>query len=370
MSVTIATFNVENLMRRFDFTGFRNELHQDRSLQLFEIGDEAQYRVLEQARAIAHADDMRQMTALAIAETRADILCLQEVDNLAALNAFEYGYLFKMVGHGYRHKYLVEGNDSRGIDVAVMMRETTRDGQPIEFVGLQSYAHLTYENLGLYDPILATLGIEPHERIFKRDCLEIDVRIAGKPLSLFVSHFKSMSGARNGFDARTSSMPVRVAEAKAVRRIIEEKFGIGKTGSKRWLICGDFNDYRERILISGDEWNGYQFEPVSEPESAVGVLLGDGFSVNLMERRPVMDRWTLYHTRGPQERHLCQLDYILASPSLAVKNEQAVPSIVRGGQPWRTIFPPGQDVPRYPRTGWDRPKASDHCPVAVTLNII
>jgi predicted extracellular nuclease len=97
---TIATFNVENLMRRFDFSGFRNELHQDRSLQLFEIGDEAQYRLLEQARAVAHADDTRQMTALAIAETRADILCLQEVDNLAALNAFEYGYLFKMIGHG------------------------------------------------------------------------------------------------------------------------------------------------------------------------------------------------------------------------------------------------------------------------------
>ncbi|AIB24849.1 hypothetical protein HUZ33_06550 [Brucella suis bv. 2] len=46
-------------MRRFDFSGFRNELHQDRTLQLFEIGDETQYRLLEQARAIAHADDTR-----------------------------------------------------------------------------------------------------------------------------------------------------------------------------------------------------------------------------------------------------------------------------------------------------------------------
>ncbi len=100
MSVRIATFNVENLMNRFDFSGFKNNLNKDRTLQLFQIQDEEQYRQLEQARTIAHADDTRQLTALAIAETHADILCLQEVDNIGALNAFEFGYLFKMVGRG------------------------------------------------------------------------------------------------------------------------------------------------------------------------------------------------------------------------------------------------------------------------------
>ncbi|MCJ8311128.1 MAG: endonuclease, partial [Rhizobiaceae bacterium] len=50
-------------------------------------------------------------------------------------------------------------------------------------------------------------------------------------------------------------------------------------------------------------------------------------------------------------------------------NERALPHIVRQGQPHRAVFPPNQDVDRYPRTGWDRPKASDHCPVAVTLKI-
>jgi predicted extracellular nuclease len=369
MSLRLATFNVENLMNRFDFSGYRNELLRDRTLSLFQIGSEAEYRQLEQARAIAHADDTRQLTALAIAATRADIICLQEVDNIEALKAFEYAYLFKMVGQGYRQKYTTTGNDTRGIDVAVMFRPETVHGQPIEFVAMTSHAHLTYQDLGLHTPELQALGNEPHERIFRRDCLELDVTIAGRPLTIFALHLKSMGSPRNGLDGRQATMPIRIAEARAARRIIEERFG-GNHGATDWVICGDLNDYRQRVRIDGDAHAGFAFEVVDEEHSCVDVLLAGGFCENIVERRPELDRWTLYHTRGPQERHLCQLDYLLLSPALARANARAVPDIVRGGQPWRTIFPPGQEVERYPRTGWDRPKASDHCPVAVTLDLV
>ena len=42
MSLRLATFNVENLMSRFDFSGFRNELWKDRTLALYEIKNEAE----------------------------------------------------------------------------------------------------------------------------------------------------------------------------------------------------------------------------------------------------------------------------------------------------------------------------------------
>ena len=93
MSLRLATFNVENLMNRFDFSGFRNQLNEDRTLALFDIRTETEYRMLEQARVIAHSDDTRQLTALAIAATRADVISPQEVNNIGALKAFEYGYL-------------------------------------------------------------------------------------------------------------------------------------------------------------------------------------------------------------------------------------------------------------------------------------
>jgi predicted extracellular nuclease len=370
MSLRLATFNVENLMNRFDFSGFRNQLNADRTLALFDIRTEAEYRMLEQARVIAHSDDTRQLTALAIAATRADIICMQEVDNIEALKAFEYGYLFKMIGEGYRQKYTTAGNDSRGIDVAIMMRAETAHGQPIEFVRMTSHAYVTFEQLGLHTPELAAFGHEPTDRIFRRDCLEIDLRVGGVPLTLFLVHFKSMGPPRNGLDGRAATMPLRMAEALAVRRIIEERFGKEHAASKRWAICGDFNDYRQRLIITGDAHAGYLFELAEEEQSCLDVLLDDSFCENVVERRPEMDRWTLYHTRGPQERHLCQLDYILLSPALAKRNATTVPDIIRNGQPYRTPFPPGQEVERFPRVGWDRPKASDHCPVAVSLDLV
>ncbi|MEM7289699.1 MAG: endonuclease/exonuclease/phosphatase family protein [Pseudomonadota bacterium] len=369
MPVRIATFNAENLMHRFDFSGFKNELRRDRTLQVLNVKDEQHYEDLEQARVVAHTDDAMQLTALAIADTRADIICLQEVENIDALKAFEYGYLFKMVGKGYRHKYLIEGNDRRGIDVAVMARDNTATGDPIEFVDMKSHAGLTFAELGIHNQELADLGLGENERVFKRDCLEIDFKIGGKRVTLFVVHFKSMSSARDGIDGRTWTMPIREAEARAVRAVIESKFGKGKTGNKRWMICGDFNEYLSRLVVTGSRHSGYGFDAVSENKSGFDPLIEGGFSEDLGLRMPELERWTLFHSRGPDERHLCQLDYLLASPFLAESNPGAMPEIIHSGQPHRTPFPEGQEVERYPRTGWDRPKASDHSPMVVELNI-
>ncbi|MEM9330562.1 MAG: endonuclease/exonuclease/phosphatase family protein [Pseudomonadota bacterium] len=370
MPIRIATFNAENLMHRFDFSGWRNDLRRDRTLHMLDIKDEAHFEALEQARVVAHTDDAMQLTALAIADTFADVVCLQEVENMEALKAFEYGYLFKMVGRGYRHKYLIEGNDRRGIDVAVMMRDETATGEKIEFLSMQSHAQATFADFGIHNNGLEALGLSENERIFKRDCLEIDLKVGGKHLSLFVVHFKSMSSGRDGIDGRTWTMPIREAEANAVRLIIENKFGKDKTEGKRWMVCGDLNDYRSKIVVSGNRKSGFQFTPVKEDKSGFDPLIADNFSCNLAERLPDLDQWTLYHSRGPEERHLCQLDYLLASPVLADKNPGAVPDILHSGQPWRTPFPDSHLVERYPRTGWDRPKASDHSPMVVQLNIV
>jgi endonuclease/exonuclease/phosphatase family metal-dependent hydrolase len=370
MSFRLATFNVENLLTRFDFSGWKNELNEDRSLALFEIKDQAQFQAMETARMIATADDVRQQTALAIADTEADILCCQEVEGEAALKAFEAGYLYRMIGFGYPFKQMSVGNDTRGINVGAMFRSQTADGEAIELVKIISHAALTYADLDLFTDDLASRDLKPENRIFKRDCLEMHLTIGAKPLALFVVHLKSMGGGRDGMNGRDFTMPVRIAEAKAIRQIVGQAFG-GEAAAKLadFAICGDFNDYQTKIIVRGDKRAGFSFTPEAEPVSALNMLVADGFVVNVLERLDPLERWTTYHSRGPDERQLAQLDYILLSPALATKNADAKPHIVREGQPFRVICPPGQIGERYPRIGWDRPKASDHCPVAITLTL-
>jgi len=380
MSVRIATFNVENLMARFDFSGWRDDQRRDRAIAGRPVKSETEYKALERARVVAHEDDARQMCALSIAECAADIFCLQEVENLETLETFERNYLYRMTGIDYPHKIWRQGNDGRGIDVVLMAREKTRDGRPVEVVNVRSHRKATFDDYGLLTKDLADMGYEGKDRVFRRDCLEVDLRIGGRRITIFTVHFKSMGSGRNGDDGRTYTMPVRVAEARAVRRIIQEKFGSDRVAKMRWLICGDLNDYTERLVVNGDRTGGYTFNHIKEGSSGIEPLLEDGFSHSLVARLPKEERWTLYHADGPVEnldepetratRHLVQLDYLLCSPAMATGNADAVPTIYRQGQPFRTVFPLEQEIGRYARTGWDRPKASDHCPVAVTLAMV
>ena len=328
----------------------------------------------------AHEDDARQMTALAIADCRADIICLQEVENLEALEEFEQNYLARMTGMDYPHKIWRQGNDGRGIDVALMARKATTDGEEIEILDIVSHRKKSFADLDVHSRELEAMGLERDERLFRRDCLEVDLRIGGKRMTLFVCHFKSMGGTRAGLNGRDHTMPVRLAEARGVRRIVERKFGSDRVASMRWMICGDLNDYTERLVVTGNLEVGYEFELKQENVSGLEPFLNDAFCEDIVKRRPGDDRWTLFHAAGalkdlskPEERevrHLVQLDYMLASPALAKANPKPVPDVLRKGQPYRTVFPPTQDTERYPRTGWDRPKASDHCAVAVTLKMV
>ncbi|MEO0498821.1 MAG: endonuclease/exonuclease/phosphatase family protein [Pseudomonadota bacterium] len=364
----LATFNVENLMSRFDFEGVREAHRLDRATALYDISDKARLKAIEQARMIALTDDTRQLTALAIADCEPDVLCLQEVEDEDALAAFERGYLYRMNGSGFRQRHVLAGNDGRGINVALAARQMSASGHDMEVVKVTSHRELTYADLDLMDEDLQARGEDPSRRVFRRDCLEVDLRIGSRPMTVYVCHFKSMGPNRDGMDGRTYSMPVRRAEARAVRKIIERRFE-NKTAQMNWAICGDFNAYREKIQVAGSRRKGYEFTLTEEKTSGIDPLFEGGFATDLLTRLTPMERWTLFHSRGQREQHLCQLDYILVSPRLASLNQHVKPEIVRGGQPHRTPFPKGFEVERYPRTGWDRPKASDHCPVVVEISL-
>ena len=276
------------------------------------------------------SEDDRTLTAQALAATRADVCALQEVENLVTLTAFHNRYLARWSGRPYQERILHEGNDGRGIDVALLSRS------PV--FRHKSHARETFGSLGLRPP----QGVSKKTRVFRRDCLEIDVVKDGRVLTLFVCHFKSMHGGR------AETRAVREQEARAVRAIIERRFK--NPEDEDWIILGDLNDYLE---IDG----------VSVDDHGLGPLVNDGFALDLAPLiiPDELQRWSHHYAH---EDTYSALDHMLLSPVLAGLNKGATASYVRAGVPWRSARHTGW---RLPGVGWSKPKASDHCPFAATI---
>jgi len=365
MRLRIATFNVENLVSRNAY-GPKARPQTGPALSLFDFADPQMREHIQAATAVALEDDERLATALAIAETRADILCLQEVDGIGVLAPFLANYVHAVSDIRYGHMRLMPGNDPRGIDVAFCARKDLFANE--EQVRARSWKDATFADLGVHDPELEAMGIGAGSTVFNRDCLEVSLDCEGIPLTLFICHMKS-----SGYGPRGASPALRTAEARAVRAIVERRFGEGWREAS-WIVAGDLNASPHAILPGGEIRRGAR--------SGIEPLLGD-FAVDPCAALPEAERWTYYHRelsegRVVADRHV-QLDWILLSPALAALEPAPTVEILRRGLPYRVPLDPAApdrsigrlatSADRYPRIGWDRPRASDHCPLVVELTL-
>lgn len=144
------------------------------------------------------------MTAKVIQEINADILAVIEAEDRPSLVRFNE----ELLGGQYGHIMLIDGNDERGIDVAIM----TRAGFPIETI--RSNVDAT----------------DAQGEIFSRDCPQYEVEIpGGTAIHVLVNHFKSQSGGGG---------PKRLRQATKVRSIVD---GLVQQG-KHVVVLGDLNE--------------------------------------------------------------------------------------------------------------------------------
>jgi endonuclease/exonuclease/phosphatase family metal-dependent hydrolase len=118
-------------------------------------------------------------TGTIINEVNADVLCLVEVESRPVLSRFNDTIL---VGASYPHAMLIDGNDERGIDVAILCRRPLRD--------LRSHV----------DDLDSVTGWP----VFSRDCAEFKIDIPGtRHLWVLVNHFKNRGyGSKASNDAK------------------------------------------------------------------------------------------------------------------------------------------------------------------------
>ncbi|MFL5834318.1 MAG: endonuclease/exonuclease/phosphatase family protein [Solirubrobacterales bacterium] len=306
-SLRLATFNVENLFARWKF---KEDVDKDEANERGWIVEEQHFEELGM-------EDKR-ITGEAVKELDADVIAMQEVEGVDTLKHFRTEFL-----GGFRsYEYVdgIDGNDPRLIDVMVLSK--------LPIVHVRSYQHLR-------DP-----GVKGKE-LFSRDCLEVLIEVApGETLTLFVNHLKSM------IRTREETRPKRERQAAGVKQIVEERFG-ADAGKEKFVILGDFNDYLEKD---------------DQGESGIAELVEWEQVENVVTRRPADDRWTHCYAGGNDYK---QLDYMLLSKSLAEANP-GQPEIMRKGMPTRATR---YDGPRFDGIGKDKPKASDHCPVVMEIEV-
>ena len=205
------------------------------------------------------------LLAKSIRHIDADVLVLQEVENRGYLNDFNRALLSDL---GYQHVVLTEGNDKRGIDVAVLSR--------LPVGPVTSYRHLTFPDAN------------GEAMYFRRDFLQVRIEPEkGKPFDVFAVHLKSKYGGESG-DV------IRLGEARMVRKLLD-RF-LKKDLQRRFILCGDFND------------------TIESPSMKAIVGTGGGALKTFFDEVPPAERIT-YNL----EPYQSMIDFILASPAMAAE---------------------------------------------------
>jgi endonuclease/exonuclease/phosphatase family metal-dependent hydrolase len=251
------------------------------------------------------------MTARVIREIDADIIGVVEAEDRPAMVRFNETLLAKQ----YAHVMLVDGNDDRGIDVAIM----TKPGFKIKSI------RSNVDRMKNGNPV------------FSRDCPQYEVETPdGVTIHLLLNHFKSQSGGGG---------PKRKLQSENVREIVTELIAAGE----HCVVMGDLNEGPK-----AGQTVAVNLAPLFTTPNLVDCYSIPGFEFG--------NKQGTYDSCGLSNR----LDYILISQSL--RPDFASGKIFRKGL-WgsRVTRPDAWDT--YPEMENSHQQASDHGAVVIELDV-
>lgn len=279
-TITVATYNIRNL-----FDGVQNP-----------------------GKAAEQAKPEKELKALAesLKEINSDVIAMQEVESKETLSNFLNKYVPEL---GYK-VVLIEGNDERGIDVALVTK--------LEILNVKSHKDVKFPVIG-----------QPNQtQVFQRDLLQVELKASnGYTFTAFVGHLKSKHGG-------AESDLIRKAEATKISEIISEFRS--ENPNANFVLMGDFNDTINSIPLKPILESNLKFNDIIKED------LGTGKEVYT------------YHPVKFRER----IDYMLVSPSM--KNEYIKGSVKINKFP--------EDMSNENKK-WIFYEASDHLPVTAKFSI-
>lgn len=153
-------------------------------------------------------------TGRVVRDVNADVLAVIEVESRLVLKQFSDIVLKEVNGTSYEQIMVIDGNDTRGIDVGLM----TQNGYTIDL--MRSHIHDLRDN-----------GFP----VFSRDCPEFAVHTpSGDIVWVLPNHFKSKYGGNN-----KSSRDKRRDQSTRVAKIYNDLLA---NGQDKVVVLGDLND--------------------------------------------------------------------------------------------------------------------------------
>lgn len=191
-----------------------------------------------------------------------DVVFLQEVENMAVLDRIASSN--SVASLNYAHRYLIPGNDPRGINIALMSR------YPVD-------AAVTHKN----DQFTKT-GAGTVYR-YTRDALEVHMTYRGKHVIMFGVHFKAKLDP--------DDPDRRLAEAQHTRALADAAQA-NDPNAYVWIM-GDFND-----------------DVGSDPYKAVASGKNGPTFADVLLNLPASDRWSYTYSGDKM-----LIDHMFASPA-------------------------------------------------------
>ncbi|AJO78208.1 endonuclease/exonuclease/phosphatase family protein [Pseudomonas chlororaphis] len=255
-------------------------------------------------------------TARVMIDLKADVLAVVEAESRPALRDFNTEIIGGLGGPTFKHVMLIDGNDTRGIDVGLM----TAAGYPIGT--LRSHV----------DDAAAD-----GELIFSRDCAQFQIPLPApqqpeRQLIVLVNHLKS-----KGFGSLAASAKKRQAQAERIKAIYQE---LVARGERYIAVVGDFNDTPDSAPLAP------LLQDTDLKDAFVHPAFDDGGYPGTFDTCKAANK----------------IDYLLLSPALF--------ATVSAGGVWRKGMWPGSRPQRwdvYPELDKKENAGSDHAAVWVDL---